>query len=61
MAKNYHTGIRAPFTWRFMALNSDCGQMMQIVAATEQEARQLMPRGMIAIFCARLPVSEVMA
>lgn len=59
MVKTDHTEIHPQFTWRFMALNADSGKMIHIIATTERDARQMVPRGMVAIFMARLPAMEV--
>lgn len=59
MAKTKHTENHQKFTWRFLALGVNGEKMIQIVAEGENAARQQAPRGMVAIFVARLPFMEV--
>lgn len=59
MANAKNTEVRKFFTWRFLALNAECGKMIHVTAKLERDARQMLPLGMVAIFMARLPAVEV--
>jgi hypothetical protein len=53
------TQTRPEFQYRFLALGTSSQRIVNIIAATERQAREHSPDGYVMVFAGRIPVQEV--